>query len=378
VKADIRDTQALLTIPPVDAALYLRSKGWVESSSQPGRASYWRLTVGDDEYEALLPLDHGLKDYALRMGELLHVLAVAEGRSQPEIYSDLLLVTADVMRIRIADPESADGTLPIEDNAQIAQKARDLMLAAACAATDRRPVWHTRKPVQAVDHVRKVRIGQSERGSYVIKVISRVTPLLQPGTSSLFQEEPYERQVTQTLAGALQALDRAAERAAMTQKMEAFDDAVARGVSANLCDAVAGLWGEDERQRNMEFSFSWSPTRPADPGLPVKVTFQADRVPVIREAGRLMRERAPVKDFELRGPVVKLERGEGVSTGKVTIVGLVEERQARVGVELPDPYYQLAVQAHSQGKTVRCYGTLKREGRSYVVHNAGELTVEDE
>ena len=141
---------------------------------------------------------------------------------------------------------------------------------------------------------------------------------------------------------------------------------------------MAGLWGGDERQRNMEFSFSWSPARPADPRLPVKITFQADRIPVIREAGRLMRERAPVMDFELRGPVVKLERGEGNSTGKVAVMGLVEGRQARVGVEFPDSDYQRAVQAHGQGRTVRCSGTLKREGRGYVVHDAGELTVEDD
>ena len=205
MKVDIRDAQALRSIPPMEAALYLRSRGWAEASSQPGRASYWRVAMGDKQYEALLPLDHGLHDYALRMGELLHVLAAAEDRPQPEIYSDLLLVTADVTRIRIVDPESADGTLPIEDNAQIAQRARDLMLAAACAATGRRSVWHARKPAQAVDHVRKVRIGQSERGSYVIKVISRVTPSLQPGSGTLFQEEPYERQVTQTLAEALRA-----------------------------------------------------------------------------------------------------------------------------------------------------------------------------
>ncbi len=378
MKVDIRDGLALQAIPPVDAALYLRSKNWEQTKFQPGRSSTWRLIVGDEEYETLLPLDHTPKDYVLRMSELLHVLAAVEDRPQTQIYSDLLMVTADVTRIRIADPESVNGTLPIEDNVQIAQKTRDLMIAAACAATDRRPVWHTRKPAQAMEYVRKVRIGQSERGSYIITVISRVTPSLDTQAHTLFEEEPYERRVTLSLVEALHALDQAAERAAMTQKMDAFDEAVAKGVSANLCDAVAGLWGGDEGQRTMEFSFTCSPARPTNPTLPAKVTFPADRIPLIREAGRLMRERAPVTGFELNGPVVKLERPDGTPTGRVTVVGLVDGRQARVMVELMDAEYQIAIQAHRLGKSIRCNGTLKREGRVFALHNAQEVAIEDE
>jgi hypothetical protein len=115
-----------------------------------------------------------LPDYALRMGDLLAVLEAVEERSQLQIYTELLTVTADVIRIRIDDPELADGSLPIEQHVQIAHKARDLMLASACAATERRPVWHKRKPAQAIYHVRRIRIGQSGRGSYVISVISEI------------------------------------------------------------------------------------------------------------------------------------------------------------------------------------------------------------
>src|SRR5439155_23512705 len=113
----------------------------------------------------------------------------------------------------------------------------------------------------------------------------------------------------------------------------------------------------------IEFSFSWSPARPAAAELPRRITFSADRIPVIREAGRLMRERTPRTDFELRGPVIKLERSEKAPTGKITVMGLLEERQVRVTMELPDVPYRLAIQAHDQGKTVRGYGTLVKDGR---------------
>lgn len=378
MKVDIRDAAAVRAIRPLDAALYLRAHGWAAPQIQGERAATWQATIDGEEYEALLPLDVTLRDYALRMGDLLSTLAAAEKRSQWEVYHDLLTITSDVTRIRIADPELADGTLPIEEHAQIAQKARDLVLAAACAATEVRPVWHASKPRQAVDHVRRVRIGQSERGSYVVTVLSRVTPVLHDGKQLFESDPPFERRVTETLARSLSALERAAERAALTQEMAAFDEAVPRGVNANLCDAVVGLWGGGEAQRNLQFSFSWSPTRPVAADAVHSVAISADRVPVIREAGRVMRDRAPLPEFDLAGPVIKLERPEGAATGKVTVVGLLDDRQVRVALELGDPEYRAAIQAHQHGKTLRTFGTLIKEGRGYVLRNPSEIAIEDE
>jgi hypothetical protein len=332
--------------------------------------------VDGEEFEALLPLDKGYRDFALRMGDLLAMLATAEKRSQADVYRDLLTITADVIRIRIADSELADGSLPIEEHAQIAQKTRDLVLAAACAATEARPVWHHRKPNQAMDHVRRVRIGQSERGSYVVTVVSRVTPLLRDEKLLFESDAPYERRVTQTMAQSLVALDSAAEQAALTQEMAAFDKAVAAGVNANLCDAVVGLWGGDEVQRQLEFSFSWSPTRPAPLDAVRRVAISSDRIPLIRAAARQLRDRAPLPDFELSGPVVKLERAEGELRGKVTVVGILEDRHARIVVELGDEDYQKAVKAHAQGNSLRVLGTLAKEGRGYVLRGPASLSID--
>jgi hypothetical protein len=378
MNVQIRDAAAMRAIQPMDAALYLRIH-WTELHTEAGRSSTWTRTVNGEEFEVLLPLNSDIPDYALRIGDLLGVVAAAERRSQWDVYNDLLTITSDVIRIRIADAELRDGSLPIEEHAQIAQKARDLVLAAACATTEKRAVWHKRKPGQAMEHVRRVRIGQSERGSYVVTVLSRITPELHGASSQLFEPAaPYDRRVTLTLAHSLLALAGASEQAALTQNMAAFDDAVARGVNSNLCDAVAGLWGGDEVQRNLEFSFSWSPTRPVASDEIKRVAFSSDRVPLIREAARLMWERAPSPDFELSGPVVRLERAEGAAIGKVTVVGIVDERQARVTAEMGDPGYQVAVKSHARGQTVVLSGTLMREGRGYVLRNPTGITIEQE
>lgn len=379
MKIDIRDVEAVRALQPVDAALYLRAGGWESVESKNSRVAIWAKTVEQEEYEVLLPMEPAVGDYALRMGELLQVLSVAEKRSQNEVYRDLLSVSTDVIRIRIADPELSDGTIPIEEHALIAQKARDLILAGACAATESRAVWHKRKPQQAIDHVRRVRIGQTERGSYVVTVMSRVPPELHGQVGKLFETDtPYERRVTETLANSLFALNNAAQQAAVTQTMAAFDEAVPLGVNSNLCEAVAGLWAGDETQRNLEISFSWAPARPVAAGMVRKVLFSQDRLPIIREAARQLRERAPITEFELIGPVLRLERGDGAATGMVTVIGMLDGRPIRIAAELGDPDYHNAVQAHDQGKAIRMFGTLQKEGRGFSLRQPSEISVVEE
>ncbi len=106
--------------------------------------------------------------------------------------------------------------------------------------------------------------------------------------------------------------------------------------------------------------------------------FAGDRISIIREASRVMREKAPVRDFGIEGAVVRLDRPPGASAGRVTILGVVEGRPKRVSFELGDPEYHLAVQAHDQERALTCAGSLVREGRGYRLQNPRDVAVEDE
>lgn len=379
MKVDIRDVAAMQSLRPLEVAAYLRARSWTQQTLTT-HASVWVSGEAEEQMEVVVPMDPRQRDFALRMGELLQTIAVAEDRSQVDVYSDLLTTYADVIRIRIDDRELTDGTLPIDAHAVIGHKVRDLLLAAACSALQPRAIWHKRKPAQAVEQVRRLRIGQTERGSYIITVISRVSPELhlRDTGQELDAEPPYERKVTQMLATSLAALDQVSATAAMNQDFSDFERSVNEGVSANLCDAVAGLWGDDDRNRNLEFSFSWSVARPVAERIPRRINFGSDRIPIIREASRVMRERSPYEDYELDGAVVKLERAEGQPAGKVTIIGAIDGRPRRVSLELPDPHYSLAIQAHQQQQPIHCVGTLVKSGRGYTLRDARDVSIESE
>lgn len=379
MKADIRDAATYRALRPLEIAAYLRAGGWKETRTEPGKWAIWEHALaGTDNLEISLPLDQDLVDFASRIGDVVRAIEVAEGRSQLEIISDLQTSSADVIRFRVGDGSANDGSVPIEEGVELFHRARDAMMAAACSTVERRAVFSRRKPNRASEYVRKVRMGQTERGSFVVTVISPVAPGL-AGPGQLFEiEEPFERQVIQTLATGLAALRTAAERAVSSEGLNAFLEGVPKGISANLCDAIAGMALSAEGHLGIQVSFTWSRTRPQSPGFLSKIHFPRDAMPVIQEAGRLFRETTPRDDFELRGPVVKLERAEGAPTGKVTITGLVDDdiRPRKVVVELEDPIYHVAVQAHDHHQTVAVTGLLKRDGSTYQLKDPRGFLIE--
>lgn len=378
MKATIRDAATLAAIRPLELSGYLRATGWHQVTHRPNEWASWVSgKESGEEVEALVPLNRRVRDFSARMADLLRALEVVEQRSQLEILRDLLTASADVVRIRFVDSETADGSIPLEEGAVIVQKAKDMLASAACATITPRPYFHARKPKQASEYLRRLRMGQTEQGSYVVTIISPV-PLGLADQGRLFEiEEPFERRVLVTLANALGATEEAAQEAAASGNFESFNRAVASGVSANLCDAIVGL-SNPEQDRALEVGFSWSRSRPIGAEGVREVVIQPDAIPVIEEAGRLFRETSDREDFELCGPVVKLERPEGIEFGKVTVYGFVDEKPRRVVLELNDPTYHTAVQAHDKRTIVSCTGILVREGNTFRLTDPRGFSLEPE
>lgn len=368
MKVTVRDKETLNEIRPLELASYLRANGWQESD-RTDKAAYWtRRNENGEEFEVLLPLRRDVADVAIRMGEVLQTLEKFEKRSQLQILDDLSTTNADVVRIRTQPRDADSGSIGIEDGVLVFERARDMLLAAACAAVAPRSLYATRKPERALSYMRKVRMGQTERGSYVITLISPVTPVLSPERAeTIFQtEKPFEREALTTLATALQAARFAAERSAATGAMEPFKTAVDQGVSANLCEAIVGL-NEGGGGHGVEVSFSWSRSRTAPNDTPKHIVLPEDTIPFLSEAARVFRETTPLDDIYISGEIIRLDRSEG--SRKITVVGFVEEKLRRIIIELPEPQYELAIKAHQMQVPITCSGDLSKEGNAFVLHN---------
>jgi hypothetical protein len=362
VKVDITDLKAISALSPTAVTAHLRAKGWVAVESDTAFAVFERL-AGETRVGVDVPLRSSSGDYARRIVELLQNLELIEGRSQLEIYRDVLHANQDVVRLSIDVPEV--GRIGLDEASTLFSATRDLVLAAACSAHARRPYFPHRKPPRAMEYVRKVRLAPPEAGSFVVVLESPVAPALSAtdGASDPLAE-PFERVACVMLATAGARVRSSISDTTVTGSVDGFTRAVQDGVNANYCEALARLL-EDDDGRNVVMSFSWASSRPAPVAVPTRVAFSRSDAEILQIAARYLKERVPIMGFELIGPIVRLQSAAPTAGGEVMIAGIVDGGIRQVMVSLGGEDYQLAAQAHHQGLAVSVEGELMRDGRSY-------------
>jgi hypothetical protein len=384
VKGQITDPQLLSAIRPLDLSQYLRANGWHALAASAGsEVSEWSKKTSDGEVEISCPRHNRWRDYARRIREVLMELSRDEQRSEFEIFRDIQSSTRDVIRLRAIVRGRTDGTIPLEDGAQLARCARSLMLAAACSAFEPRRAYHTRKPPVATDYIRDLSLGQTEIGSFVMTVVSPVPPALHQ-TSLQFGEPPdssFSRRVTTTLATALSAVTQAAQQSMDDGELTHFEEAVDLGVSADLCESLS-MVNACTNIEAFSINIGWAVARPEHHPYQRHHEFTSDVLEVIQEAGKALRESSPIDSFEVEGFVIALERPlDGGTTdtfsGFATVLAPVERRPRKIRILVFGDAWKSADHAMRDRLLFRCVGELIREGKQYSLRNLRGLALID-
>ncbi len=324
----------------------------------------------DDLTQIQIPTAGSDKEVELLMGEVVQQLAEAEKRPSREVLNDLSIPPADRLRLRVQSREAESGTLPLEEGLRLFKGGHDLLLASACSAHQPQAYFPRQSFAAAQEYVQQCRFGQTEPCSYSATIIAPVPPELSP---SLFADaengdevagEPYERRVTLLLMQGLQTIREAIERG----NAAAILQGVSRGVSANLCEALASMSSRDS-QAMLEFRMSWSRSRPRFPKIiPARVTFAQSEFAVIREAARRLRDSVEPRRARIEGPILSLQAEPAQLyeefQGKVILRALIEGRPARVRVVLKQSEYGMACDAHRDRRRVAVTGILHRDAEA--------------
>lgn len=87
----VRDPDILSNLDPQQLIIYLQAQGWHQESQIGNKESVWiKTTDSGEEFDITLPLNPGIRAFALRMCEILEILEKAEGHSQLYILSNLI------------------------------------------------------------------------------------------------------------------------------------------------------------------------------------------------------------------------------------------------------------------------------------------------
>ncbi|MDX3632682.1 hypothetical protein PV728_20900 [Streptomyces europaeiscabiei] len=358
---------------------YLSGKGWRAERDLAG-GELWERTPGGEPgppYEVLVPLTQR-RDYPGRVADILETLAIVEARTAGAILREMQLPPADWQLLRLVPP-GPSGTAPLLDLVSALSGLKDLHTAAASSAESPQAVQPAQKPQVVKEHVASVRLDQTRVGSYII---AAHTPLPDPGPqrrqgearqASLFEDvfpgdgqgsrssEPFARTVSRMLFAGVTCAHAAAEETLARDSLDGFGRYTDAGLSANLCEALVKIAGEERRPFSL--AFDWSPEMPMEQDSP-PVSLTPLHVRMLEEGARDLRERAAREEGAvLRGVVTRLS---GQGDRQATIYGsLLHEDASRVRsvrVELRPEDVDRATAAWLDGFEVAVEGDVEPYG----------------
>lgn len=363
-------------VDPAVAELYMLGHGW-DAVRRTGAFSVWSHPNRGRDVALFLPLSRVPDDYEERLAQFVRRLANIEDADWSTMLTNLRYAASDLVRVRLVSPRVGLGELPITDGAKLFGGTRDLIQAVASAAIEPRPAYGPKKHATVVDYLNSVRLGQTERGSYVVTVISQVEideqgALLPDEAAHL--RVPFERRVTTQLVLALEAVHDAAGQVLAGASLDVFEDVIDQGVSANLCDALQ-VMSEESVSSALEISVDWAVSRP--PTVPdQRVTLEPEIMPLLPEASKTLKKLGPFDNVEVIGVVGILDRRADDEVGTIVIEGLAMDTKRNVRIDLDDTQYHRAIEAHDGKRTVAIRGTLVKEGKSWRLLDPGPLRVE--
>jgi hypothetical protein len=373
IRANIVDHDILCNIQTKDVEFYLLKKKWNKVREIAGSIIF---DSPDKELRIWVPIDGGFaEDYAVSMGKLLSSLSSHEDRSQIDIVEDFdVFPIGDVIRVGSEDPlDRMSSSLSLYTATRLIEKARQtLIVGASVAATDKdRAYFGSRKPDAAINFINDVRLGQTERGSYIIKVISPLPQELlctQRTLPSIPEKPPFQRQAVEKTFIGLNSL-----RDVLTETyrrgrfcFEPFYERISDGVNADLCEAILGK-GDERDDMPLNFSVSWSPAFAVNmpENIPIKINFEPKYYVYIEEAAKEFRKKEP-EEISFSGYVVSLHKEHENGDGDITVGTYIDDKRRKIRMTLPSHDYRLAIMAHHKWQEVKLKGILV-EGRLQTV-----------
>ncbi len=313
-------------------------------------------------HQLIVPLDETYDDYPDLVTEAVRKLADFEKATPQQVLNHLLLPPADVLRFRDNSPESETGSLLLEHGINLLNGSRRLLLSQAHSILKPQPYHPRLRRTEAEQFVHACRMGQTERGSFVVTV---ACPLdIVPATT--VPEAPFARRVTQGVMASLLSIVQAADQ----DRIDDLSDHEQHPLmSANFCEALLMLRPASERA-SLEVAANWSKALPLPDAVPPKMTLQLR--PECFEAAEYiapkLRSVAEPKPAAFVG-FVDVLRGQadsaGAMCGEVVFAFMLEDSDTiRARGDLNADDYRVAGEAHLANAPVSFRGTLHRVPRS--------------
>ena len=336
---------------------YLSRLNWTAGEMLGDRACLYSSPSG---IKVMVPLRQNLRDYARAVRELLDFAAEEAGEDPKAVLHDVRFVRHDITRFRAVNGDE-EATVSLDALPNLIGGVRDTVKAAAMLAS----ISDTEKQ----KYLDSARFGPSERGSYVVTVLS--PPFQLDAQFTMFEDPPPARKVTNSIRQAI-----GATRSAVTRYQQgddsAFDNGHSQGITSQTCrglyDALAPFDSVDIRVSSARLLMTPSPA-------PFEVTFDRSDASALMVGSELLRqdEVSDTPDTRLVGYIDSLDHGGRDGNGQAAMETsmVVPETKQTVHMMLDPKQYDLANDLHLKRVHVEARGTLKQAStNTWWLHDA--------
>ncbi|MCY4652549.1 MAG: hypothetical protein OXC95_05220 [Dehalococcoidia bacterium] len=371
MKVEIRDREALESLSLVSLLSYLKSHEWIDDGPWGrGLANLYLKEHSGRTYDIIVPIRDTLPDYAQAMSEAVEAIAAVEERSELDVFYDLAGTEADVIRMSAPNGFSR-GALSLRQNADMLNDAYRMLASAARAAEKPRAAYRGGLSAEVAEYLDSVQPMPSYYAGYSLTLRSPVPAGV--GQSDMGDDyySPFPRRATHKLALALTHASTAIDEALVGDSLEPFEKAVDYGVSANLCDSVAGL---AKKGHGVEIDLSWAEVRPSNVE-DSKFKFSDKSADVLTEAAKSFRRNEPSFDERIIAHIIHLDRWPDEFDGRAVLSSMQEGRLVRIRAEFEQSVYDRVIQAFQEQRAIGLDGDVHPVGNAYELRNPRNLNL---
>jgi hypothetical protein len=343
---------------------YLTATGWRDVGAFGRFAAIWRRSDRND-VQVLLPTSDEATDFRLRLADAVSAIAEFEERSTADVVQAATRRFGDVISIRVVHEDVKSGTIPAVDGVALNEEALALLTAASMSSLQKRP-YHQRPTSLTNEFLDTLRLGQTTKGSYIVNLFALLPD--PPVDQAVLNDVPMTNNVITNLSSSLKALSDAVEsKSKRKDEYKALDEAVAQGASANMCDALVGISGRDQRRT---FEILITPWRPGEAVVPsVRFSFGKEKIERLVKASEYYRRTYTAKNKIVQGYIKRLDRAHGEKHGTIWVAAQVDNSDKMVEIDLGPADYKRAISAHGADTEVRCSGDVRIKLRSATLLN---------
>lgn len=359
---------------------YLLFTGWIRDDTFRNPRMWVFKNKLNPELIIAVPASEKATDFYPRVYSLIQTLSAINEKSEQEIIDSLKSAYTDRLQFRIITKESKGGKIPLDYAARCIEGLKDLVLYAACAEENAKPVC-ARTYNSAKRALERFQFGQTQIGSFIINIDVQVADeeneQLYLAEATIPPEEPPEHKIIKRIGTAITQIDNVANR--QVEVGDLIEDAYIDGITANMCDALAKLNPEKSEDVMIETSVYYAEALTQTVEPPKICTLDNAHFLFIDEISKRYKDCTLIEDVTLEGTIKMLSKSTSndgdEEENTVRLLTKIDGQMRSITLHLSPENHMLACNAYRDDNEVNVSGTIDKSGKYWFFTEVTEFKV---